>query len=421
MPQGSVSTQKRATLKPPDNLPGDVNVQENPAPKLRPNENVSASPVERTTARVGGPNELQLQLSDFVKAAAEKGFTPSKLAKLCERLDKAEKKHGLNYDELETKLDELGSTFEEKSNELKKLNAEVAKAGKKNKDLMERYHLEEQQIEEYADAKNSLFSIGLEIETLPNIKNCLLALKEQNFDPTVIIDKLNTLGNLEAQKSALENKLNTLNRDVRAKTKKLKDLEEKQNALQTIPPEPQQEKQSPEVSVETAKESSTPQLEEITDKTLSSISEIAKEASLATEDAKKDLEATLSELRSSVSLLANELKESLKEVGPQMKNVSQAIEAARAIGKYEAILPLFKLTDSSQSNKITETEALVALWNVANAFSSWIKDHYPDQELEVSEPLEKLLQVLDEEIKGLGLEPESESKAEPESESDPGQ
>jgi hypothetical protein len=104
-----------------------------------------------------------------------------------------------------------------------------------------------------------------------------------------------------------------------------------------------------------------------------------------------------------------------------MKNVSQAIEAARAIGKYEAILPLFKLTDSSQSNKITETEALVALWNVANAFSSWIKDHYPDQELEVSEPLEKLLQVLDEEIKGLGLEPESESKAEPESESDPGQ
>ena len=424
MPQGSPSTEKRVTLKHPDNLPR--NFEENPDLKVRAVNDRPSSAVERTTARVGTPSDLQLQLSGFVIAAAEKGFTPSKLAKLCERIDKAEKKYGLNYDDVATKFDELAKTLDEKAKtldeknkDLDKLNAEITKAGKKKNDLMERYHLEEQQIEDYADTKDRLFSIGFEIEKLPNLKNCLLALKEQNFDPTVVIDKLNTIGNLESKKSALENDLNGLGQEISTKTKKLKELEEKQQALETAPIESDQKKDSVEVSTAGGNESSIAQMEETRAETLSSIAEIAKQATSAAENAKKELETTLSQIQSSASLLSNEVRESLKEFVPQMKNVSEAIEAARAIGKYEAILPLFKLTESSQSNKITETEALVALWNVANAFNSWIKGHYPGQELEISEPLEKMLEVLDEEIKGLGVEAEPKAKPKPEPESDP--
>ncbi|MDH2901046.1 MAG: hypothetical protein PXY39_08740, partial [archaeon] len=166
------------------------------------------------------------------------------------------------------------------------------------------------------------------------------------------------------------------------------------------------------LSIGTVKDSSINQIEQTSSRALSSIAEITKEAGQVTEKAKEDLAATLEQVRSSATLFSNELKESFKDIGPQLKNVAQAVEAARAIGKYEAILPLFKLTEGSQSSKITETEALVAMWNVTNAFNSWLKGHYPNEELEISEPLEKMVQALDGEIHGLGREEEESADTE---------
>jgi hypothetical protein len=565
MLQGSPSTKRRAVLENPVNVPTNLHIQ----PKTKNSRthiiarisNQSTPNVQQISSKAAAFNRSQL--ANFISSASWNGLTPSKIAKLCYRIDALEKKYGLTYEELKNKFEETAKSLDAKTDELRKLEAEIALTSKKKKDLMEQYYLNEKQVQDYVDARDALLSIGFEIDKLPNVKNSLLAMKKENYDPNAISEKINAIGDLESRRNALQNDLNSLNGEMRAKktllvqikklqdtglnadqierirdvvskissnhginpdqsferfekdvmkhysatlgleaevtmlqeskdainrendqkrkaleqaekelsqrnkkleesyaaqkeelkafselrangvdgpriiawqklieaakidpelldseirnigslssleeqTKlKIKDLEEKKKAAEEALLELNRKKEAIELSIGSVKESSIGQIEETSSKALSSISEISKQVKLSTENAREDLETTLSQVKSSASLFSKELNESLKDVGPALKNVSQAIEAARAIGKYEAILPLFKLTEGTQSNKITETEALVALWNVTNAFNSWIKNHYPNEELELSEPLEKMIQALDEEIHGIGRE-----------------
>ncbi|MDH2902267.1 MAG: hypothetical protein PXY39_14990 [archaeon] len=573
MPQGSSSAKVRPILEKPN--VSLVNSNTSPKTKVNPTENgeVVAKQInlnnDRPYPKAGAMNKSEL--SDFVSSAREKGFTPSKLAKICHQIDSLQKKYGMNYDELKSTFEETSRALEAKNIEIKKLNAEIAAAIKKKNDLMQQYYLDEKQVQDYVDARDGLLSIGFDIGKLSEVKSSLLAMKKEDYNLKVILEKLKTIGDIESRKSTLQNELNALNGEMRAKktllvelnklqdtgltveqverirdvvsrissthginsdqsferfeqdvlkhynaalgleteisflqeskeainrenelkrkaveqaekelslkTKKLeesyasqkeelkafselrangvdgstimawqelirsakvdpaalsseiqrlgslssleeqtksriKELEEKQNALESALGELNQKKEAIELSIGTVKDSSINQIEQTSSRALSSIAEITKEAGQVTEKAKEDLAATLEQVRSSATLFSNELKEAFKDVGPQLKNVAQAVEAARAIGKYEAILPLFKLTEGSQSSKITETEALVAMWNITNAFNSWLKGHYPNEELEISEPLEKMVQALDGEIHGLGREEEESADTE---------
>jgi cell division protein FtsB len=584
MPQGSPSTKTaaRPILESPVDTSININLyqkekenEENRAPaqkKIALTKQKIGSNHDHTTTKSKIPAmSKKSELAEFVSSAREKGFTPSKLAKLCYQIDSLEKKHGISYEELKTKFEELRKSFEAKSKELRKLDAEIAALTKRKNDLLEQYYLDEKQVKEYVDARENLLSIGFDIEKLQNVKNSLLALKKEDFDTKAILEKINTIGDLESRKNALQKDLNALNGELKAKSallvevnklqdsglsveqiehvrdaisrissthginadqsfekfeqdilkhyntvlgleaelallqeskeainrenelkrksleqaekeiahktkkleesyaaqkaelkafselrangvdsstllawqelirsgkvnpeilvseiqkvgnlssleeeakSKLKELEEREKSLEASIAELNQKKEAIELSIGTVKDSSIAQIEQTSSKALSSIADITKEVTQATENAKHELSSTLEQLKSSASLFSSELKDSLKDVGPQMKSIGKAVEAARALGKYEAILPLFKLTDSPQSNKITETEALVAMWNITNAFNSWIKSHYPNEELEISEPLERMIQALDGEIQGLGREEEEEEETE---------
>ena len=570
MPQGSPSKERGAVLENLDsasmNTQGQGKAKDNRTQGTMP-ASANSSPNPGHTSS-NAEHLSKSQLAEYISRAAGKGFTPSKLAMICYRIEALEKKYGLTYEELKNKFEETGRTLVAKTRELKKLNREIAAASKKKNELMEQYYLEEKQVQDYVDSRDGLLSVGFDINKLPGVKSSLLVMKKEGYDPKVIVEKINAIGDIESRKNALQNDLNSLNGEMRAKktlliqikklqdtglsvdqverirdlvsrissshginsdqsferfeqdvlkhyhatlgleteiamlqeskeainrendlkrksleqsekelvekskkleesyaahkqelkayaelkasgvddskiiawqklieatkidpelldseirsignlssleeqTKlKVKELEERKNAIEAALVELKEKKESIELSIGTVKDSSIGQIEETSSKALSAISEISKQVKLSTENAREDFETTLSELRASASLFTNELKESFKDVGPQLKNVAQAVEAARSIGKYEAILPLFKLAESSQSNKITETEALVALWNVTNAFNSWIKSHYPNEELEISEPLEKMVQALDGEIHGLGREESTES------------
>ncbi len=384
MPQGTSSPEKKLLMRPAENGPADDPDREEPE--------LIKVPVETKAQRVAlGPNDLQRQLSDFVTSAAEKGLTPSRLAKLCAQIDQLEKKYGSGYEELKAKFEETGKILDLKNKELKKLTGELTKITKKKEQLMARYELDQAQIENFADTKNALYSLGFEIEKLNELKNCLSAVKEQNYDPGEIIAKLNAIGELESKKNSLQAEVNTLSKDIRTNTKKLKEMENIQSAAKAELAQVEQATHS----VAMIKDSALAQMEETKSRALASLSEVTKRASEVTESAKSELENTLSQLKSATELVSSELKDSLKDVAPQMRGVTKALEVARAMGKYEALLPLFKLTEGGESNKITETEALVALWHVASAFDAWIKNHYPGQELEISEPLEKLISSLD--------------------------
>jgi predicted HTH domain antitoxin len=511
------------------------------------------------------------QLADFVARARINGFTPARLAKFCYQIDSLEKKYGMSFDDLKIQLEEMGKVLIAKSAELKKLDGEIIVATKRKNDLFQQHYVNEKQVKDYAEARDELQSIDFEIDSLPHVKNALLAMKKEDYEPSSILEKLNQIGDLETRKSALQNDLNALNGEIRAKKNvlvslqklqeaglaadqierikevvsrissthginpdqaferfeqdvlkhynatlgleaeinllqegkeginrevelkrlsleqaekevakkiekleesyedqkaefkafselkaygiegstiiawqeliangkinadvltaelqrvgnlssleeeaksKIKELEEKQKALEATMVELNQKKEAIELSIGTLKDTSVDQIEATSTKAISSITEITKEVGQATESAKQELEATLEQLRSSASAFTGEMKESLKDVGPQLKNVSKAVETARALGKYEALLPLFKLTDAGQASKLSETEALVAMWNITNAFNSWIKGHYANEELEISEPLEKMIQALDGEIQGLGPEEEEEEQQE---------
>ncbi len=542
----------------------------------RPIKNTASSPAppnEKPQPSKGVSSQKKLtesaltkdQMNAFVSAAAEKGFTPSKLAKLCFRIDMLEKKYGYAYEDLAEKFQMLQKSAAAKDKELKSLEKDIVLTTKKKDSLLEQYYVDEKQVQDYADAKEGLVNIGFDIDKLQSVKNSLLAIKKEGFDSASIIEKLNAIGDLESRKNALQADLNNLSGELRAKknlliqTRKLQDtglgieqierirdlvariasshgintdqsferferdvmkhynlalglesevemlqqnkealssefnerrkmfeeeekthaekmkkfeegfeaqkqefeafqelyaygidatkiiawrdlikeskinpevldseirkignlskleeeakseiaqLETQQKALEETLKDLGEKKTQIELTILSLKDSSLGQMEETRAKVLSSISEIGKQATLSTENAKESLEASLMQLKSSASLFSNELKDSLKDVEPQLRNISQAIEAARQIGRYEAMLPLLKLTDSALADKVTETEALVSTWNVLNSFSSWLKKKYPGEEVEIEDPLKVLIDALDGEIQSIGKKSE---------------
>jgi hypothetical protein len=501
------------------------------------------------------------QMNAFVSAAAEKGFAPSKLAKLCFKIDSVEKKYGYTYDTLIAKFEELRKATAEKDKELKILEKEIASTTRKKDNLLEQYYLDEKKVQDFVDAKESLATIGFDIDKLQSVKNSLLAMRKEGFNSASIVEKLNAIGDLESRKNTLQKDLNSLSGELRAKknhliqARKLQDtgitieqierirelvskiasshginsdqsferfendvmknynvalglesevdalkqnkealaselnqrkkefeeeekrhsdkikkfedayeaqkrefeafselnaygingakiiawrdlikeskinpelldseirkvanlakleeeakseiaqLETQQKALEETLKDLGEKKTQIELTIMTLRDNSLSQMEETRAKALSTISEMGKQATLSSENAKESLEATLMQVKSAASVFSSELTNSLKEVEPQLQNISQAIEAARQIGRYEAMLPLLKLTDSALADKVSETEALVSTWNVLNSFNAWLKRKYPDEEVEIADPLKVLIEALDGEIQSAG-------------------
>jgi hypothetical protein len=116
----------------------------------------------------------------------------------------------------------------------------------------------------------------------------------------------------------------------------------------------------------------------------------------AIEDSKENMKTTVSQLSSSVADFSAQLKNTLDEAAPQIKSVSAALEAGERLGKYRNIMPLLELLDEKN---VSETEALIAMWNVASHFSTWVAEHYRSSpKTQISEPLSKLVSSINDEI-----------------------
>lgn len=217
-------------------------------------------------------------------------------------------------------------------------------------------------------------------------------IKESKINPEQLDSEIRKVANLSKLEEETKSEIAQLETQQKALEETLKDLSEKKTSI--------------ELTLASLKDNSLAKIEETSSKALSSISEIGKQATLTTENAKESIEATLTQLKSSASIFSRELTNSLKDVEPQLKNISQAIEAARQIGRYEAMLPLLKLTDSALADKVTETEALVSTWNVLNSFNAWLKRKYPEEEVEIADPLKVLIDALDGEIQSIGKKEE---------------
>jgi len=470
-----------------------------------------------------GIPEFDQFLNSVYTRSLEKGYTPNEIISQSAKLEALEKRYGMKFDSLKANYDDMGKSLAAKKKEKIDLDVAIAQLSQRKTELMAQYALDEQKLHEYVSTKQQLALAGLDINNLQDLKNFFAALKSEKFNPKDIIDRLNSIADLQAQRTRIQQEVNTAKHDLEEKktlleenkkrieaefSNKRKDLEsleaaasdkirkldekyskqkgeiEAYNDLRAIGIDGKrmlswnqiiksanldygtiegelrnqanlkgledktsakikelvteelrlsqsisqlnQEKQKIEFSILAIKESALSGIGELSSKILTAISalkeqaeerlsETANEGQKSMEEMKNstqqqikqvsdsalaDLKTTVSELKSSTEDFSKELKSSIQLASPDIKNVGLALEAGEKLGKYRNILPLLQLIDGSGNGD--ESEALIAMWNLSSRFNAWIENHYPGSKKDISEPLAKLLESINDEIQRVG-------------------
>ena len=137
-----------------------------------------------------GMPEFEQFLNSVYTRSLEKGYTPNEIISQSAKLEALEKKYGMKFDSLKTSYEEIGKGLAGKKKEKTDLESGISQLSQKKTDLMARYALDEQKIQDYANTKLQLALAGLDISNLPNLKNFLVVLKSEKFDSKEIIEKL---------------------------------------------------------------------------------------------------------------------------------------------------------------------------------------------------------------------------------------
>jgi hypothetical protein len=452
-----------------------------------------------------GTPEFEQFLNSVYSRSIEKGFTPNEIISQSTKLQTLEKKYNMGFEALRTNFEELGKSLAAKKKEKADLENEIAQAAKKKADLLVKFSLDEVKLQDYASSKQQLSTFGFDVAHLQNLKNFLLAARNENFDVREISAKLNSIGDLQLQKTKIQQEVRGIKEELDSKKKELdtmelaakdrikklderfakqkeeidayselramgidgkrilswnqiikaanvdygtiegelrnqgnlKNLEDKTSAKikelvseevrlgQSIS-ELKREKEKIETSIQTIKDSALNGIEELRAKVLSSIESMKAKAETdlettardsqksleemrssseqqlkqVSETALTDMRATVTELKSSADDFSKGLKDSLSEASPEIKNVGMALEAGEKIGKYRNIMPLLQLIDGSGTQD--ESEALIAMWNLSSRFNAWLENHYPGEKRDISEPLMRLLESINNEIQRVG-------------------
>jgi hypothetical protein len=452
-----------------------------------------------------GTPEFEQFLNSVYSRSIEKGFTPNEIISQSSKLQTLEKKYNMGFEALRTNFEELGKSLAAKKKEKADLEIEIAQAVKKKADLLAKFSLDEEKLQDYTSSKQQLSTFGFDVVHLQSLKNFLLAARNENFDVREISAKLNSIGDLQLQKTKIQQEVKGIKEDLDFRKKELdaieftakdrikkleerfakqkeeidayselramgidgkrilswnqiikaanvdygtiegelrnqgnlKNLEDKTSAKikelvseeirlgQSIS-ELKREKEKIETSIQTIKDSTLNGIEELRAKVLSSIESMKEKAETdlettardsqksleemrssseqqlkqVSETALSDMRATVTELKSSADDFSKGLKDSLSEASPEIKNVGMALEAGEKIGKYRNIMPLLQLIDGSGTQD--ESEALIAMWNLSSRFNAWLENHYPGEKRDISEPLMRLLESINNEIQRVG-------------------
>ncbi|MDG6922650.1 MAG: hypothetical protein JRN67_05075, partial [Nitrososphaerota archaeon] len=177
-------------------------------------------------------------------------------------------------------------------------------------------------------------------------------------------------------------------------------LQEKEKVLTATISELNTQKSTLESTISSIKEHTLSAFEESRTAMLSSVSQVKEEVKQVSDLAKTDLKAALSELSSEATTFQSNMTNILQKAGEETKKHSELLETAERIGRYEAVLPVLKL---SEDGDVSETEALVAMWNVSNTFAQWLrKQKITPTRIDILELLGKTTASLNQEIQTVG-------------------
>ena len=169
-------------------------------------------------------------LQSLLSKAAEKGYTPAQLVSQCVRIDLLERKYSKSYEELRNDFEELGKEIANKTKKITELEEAISATQKKKADVLREFAVDEKSLKEYVESRAKLSTIGLKMDDLPKVKSCLFSMKNEDFDPNLVIEKLNTIGDLEARKNSLQSQLSAVNGELQEKKVLFIQLRQLQNS-----------------------------------------------------------------------------------------------------------------------------------------------------------------------------------------------
>lgn len=185
---------------------------------------------------VGIP-ELDVFVSTAYSRAARDKLTPEGLVAQISSLDALEKKYGASFEELKTQYSALAKEIKAKLDESESIGEQLDQLKKEKTDLLAQNKVDEARLEEFQRTRETLNSMGLDPDNLEAAKNFLLALKGQNFDPAIVISRINQIGDLQKEKSYLEQETRAANDELhwkRALLAELKNLQETNMSVQQV-------------------------------------------------------------------------------------------------------------------------------------------------------------------------------------------
>lgn len=191
---------------------------------------VTAQPIPAVVQPAPELSKSEKFLRSLFAKASEKGYTPTQLVNQCVKIDQLEKKYSKTFDELKVDFDQLGKDISASTKKLKELEDKISETQKKKSDVIREYSVEEKRVRGYVDARAELLAIGFPVDDLAKVKTSLFSMKNENYDPQSIIEKLNSIQDLEARKSSLEAELSAANGDLREKKALVVQLRQMQQA-----------------------------------------------------------------------------------------------------------------------------------------------------------------------------------------------
>ena len=199
---------------------------------------VSRSRVEQAAPKTESRTTIDFKSEKFLHSllskALDKGYTPAQIVSQCVKIDHLEKKYSKGYEELKNDFEQLGMEIAAKTRKVEELEEAIAATQKKKADMMREYGVDEKSIKEYVEARAKLSTMGLRVDELPKIKTFLFSIKNEDYDPNTVIQKLNTISDLEGRKSALEAQVAAVNGDLQEKKVLLIQLRQLQHSGMSV-------------------------------------------------------------------------------------------------------------------------------------------------------------------------------------------
>lgn len=171
-----------------------------------------------------GMPEFEQFLQSVYSRALEKGYTPKEIILQSAKLASLEERYGLGFDKLKEDFEETAKSLVAKKKEASLLDEDIAQKAKKRSELFMQYSMDEQIMRDYIQTKNDLTSLGFQVSDLQGARAFLSAIKGEKFDPAEIMEKLQSISDLQAQKHKAQQDL----------ARVIKDLEEKKTLLAEI-------------------------------------------------------------------------------------------------------------------------------------------------------------------------------------------